>query len=39
VGEIPEFAIAVGTPAKVLRDRRAEGAAPSASPESPVPSP
>ena len=29
VGEIPEFAIAVGTPAKVIRDRRAEGAAPS----------
>ena len=26
VGEIPEFAIAVGTPAKVVRDRRAEGA-------------
>ena len=27
VGEIPEFAIAVGTPAKVLRDRRTSGAA------------
>jgi acetyltransferase-like isoleucine patch superfamily enzyme len=26
VGEIPEFAIAVGTPAKVVRDRRAAGA-------------
>jgi len=38
VGEIPEFAIAVGTPAKVLRDRRAEGAV-SPSPQNPVPSP
>jgi acetyltransferase-like isoleucine patch superfamily enzyme len=30
VGEIPEFAIAVGTPAKVVRDRRTQG---SQSPE------
>jgi acetyltransferase-like isoleucine patch superfamily enzyme len=28
VGEIPDYAIAVGTPAKVLRDRR-EGADPA----------
>ncbi len=43
VGEIPEFAIAVGTPAKVLRDRRAvaapdAGAAASGG-SSPVPGP
>ncbi len=38
VGDIPEFAIAVGTPAKVLRDRRAEGAA-SPSPEPRAPGP
>ncbi len=39
VGAIPEFAIAVGTPAKVIRDRRGEGAATSPSPQSPAPSP
>ena len=37
VGEIPEFAIAVGTPAKVLRDRRTGGAAPSPEPRAPGP--
>lgn len=39
VGEIPEFAIAVGTPARVVRDRRADGAAASPSPQAPAPSP
>jgi acetyltransferase-like isoleucine patch superfamily enzyme len=39
VGAIPEFAIAVGTPAKVIRDRRAAGAPLSRSPQPPVPSP
>ena len=39
VGDIPEFAIAVGTPAKVIRDRRADGASVSPSPQPPVPSP
>ncbi len=34
VGDIPEFAIAVGTPAKVLRDRRAAGE--DANPRPPV---
>jgi acetyltransferase-like isoleucine patch superfamily enzyme len=37
VGEIPEFAIAVGTPAKVLRDRRTAGATPSPEPRVPGP--
>ena len=39
VGEIPEYAIAVGTPAKVVRDRRAEGVPSGPGPQPPVPSP
>ncbi len=39
VGAIPEFAIAVGTPAKVIRDRRAEGAAEQPQPPAPSPQP
>jgi acetyltransferase-like isoleucine patch superfamily enzyme len=39
VGAVPEFAIAVGTPARVVRDRRGDAAAVSPSPQPPVPSP
>jgi acetyltransferase-like isoleucine patch superfamily enzyme len=37
VGAIPEFAIAVGTPAKVVRDRRAGGPTTSPGPQAPGP--
>ncbi len=39
VGAIPEFAIAVGTPAKVIRDRRSDESASAQREPSPVPGP